>query len=124
MNKLSKQEFDTLIKTFLVDRFFPDYIHIPGLGVRVTLKSYSQFSEDFYKAYYERGEQGIIIFLDSIKNNPAINLAFNRSKKIVYSHLDSIGLTDEKERQKYVSNIIDDVTAGKMPTIPKNGEGK
>jgi hypothetical protein len=109
MSKLSHPEFNSLLKMLLIDAMYPDYIHIPGLGIRMPYRSYVNFIDDLFRAYDEAGEEGIILFLEKLKKNPVINTAVERSKKIIYSHLDILGIKDENDKQKYVSEVINSV---------------
>lgn len=105
MQKLTQLEFISLLKHLLVDALFPDHVHIPGIGIRMTYASFLKFSEDLYKAYFESGESGFVIFMEKLKKRPDINLAVEKTKKLIFSHLDTLGLKNETERQNYVSSI-------------------
>lgn len=109
MAKLTHPEFNSLLKILLIDAMYPDYVHIPGLGIRMPYRSYVNFSDDLFRAYEESGEEGMVLFLEKLKKNPAINLAVERSKKIIYSHLDTLGINDEQEKQKYMSGVINSI---------------
>ncbi len=94
MNKLTYEEFSSLIKLLLVDRYFPDNCFIPGLGVYMSITPQSELSKtnevkgiegfilDLYRAYVESGEAGIIAFITKLKGNPSINKAFEMTKDI------------------------------------------
>ena len=75
MNKLTKEEFIAFTHLFLLDRIFPDNIHIPGFGIRMPYKSFNEMTEDLYKAYYDNGLQGISEFFQQITNRKDIKLA-------------------------------------------------
>lgn len=117
MNRITKLEFDAIIDNLLVDRFFPENVHIPAFGVRFSIKTYPEFKEDLYKAYYENGEQGLILMLEKVKNNPAINIGYKTTKKIIHDHFAAIGITDEKEKIKYVDDIVKNIESGQKPKI-------
>ncbi|RPI19703.1 MAG: hypothetical protein EHM58_00425 [Ignavibacteriae bacterium] len=109
MHNTTYHEFFTILKNLLVDAFYPDYVHIPGLGIRMKYSSFVSFSEDLYKNFNENGEAGLVLFFEKLKSRPDINFAVTNTKKLIYSHLDTIGIKDENEKQKYISGIIDSI---------------
>jgi hypothetical protein len=119
--RLNHKEFSTLLDTLFIDRYFPKFIHIPGLGVRMSLENYKRFEEDLYKAYSENGVAGFTALMGKLQQNPAYNMLFEKTKNMIYSHLDTIGLKDKDEKDRYVAGVMHDVTTGKMPKI---GEDK
>jgi hypothetical protein len=113
MSNLSYPEFFSILKNLLVDAFYPDFVQIPGLGIRMKYSSFVSFSEDLYQSFKDNGEAGLVLFFDKLKNRPDINLAVNNTKKLIYSHLDILGLKDENEKQKYISGIVDSIENSK-----------
>ena len=109
MSKLSNSEFDSLLNALLVDALYPDYVHIPGLGVRMSYESFIVFRSDLYSSYLEHGETGVILFFEKLKKRPDISIAVENTKKIIYSHIDKVGLKDENEKQRYVSNVVSSI---------------
>lgn len=115
--RLNHTEFTALLETLFIDRYFPNFIHIPGLGVRMTIENYKKFEEDLYRAYNDNGIAGFTALMGKLQQNPTYNVLFEKTKNMIYNHLDTIGLKDKDEKDRYVAGVIHDVTTGKMPKI-------